>query len=172
MSPVHNVIVRCGRVQASQHRFSIVRHFFQLFIGSFRFAEFHHLHFMELVHPDQSSCVASCASGFRTERRTHRCEIDRQICFIHDFIAIIVRQRNFRRRNQREVALIRQLEYVLFEFRELSLYRTWTLHSPYMAESFPYSHALRYASPAYNCSKRAPSGLPVLYRRRNGCRSL
>src|SRR5581483_5044519 len=102
-----------------QYRFSVVRELLVLFVGFVRARELHQLHFLKLVLADDATHVLAVGTGFAAETWSVRGERDGQPRAIEHFVAVEIRDRHFRSRDQPQVRPL-ALEGIAGEFRQLS----------------------------------------------------
>ena len=113
-----------GQAQKLQHFFCIEGESFQFIPRFFRFGEFNQFYFVELVHTNQATSIATCSASFCTEAAAVCGVSDGQFCRSQDFITMIVGYRNFSGRNEIHIAVF-QFKHIFCEFRQL----TSTLHA-------------------------------------------
>ena len=82
--------------------------------------DLHHLDLLELMLPNQPAHVLAVRARLAAETRRVGRVLQRQRVAVQDFVAMKVRQRHFRGRNQEQIPLAGDLEEVRFELRQLA----------------------------------------------------
>ena len=93
---------------------------FELVEGLIGRGELDELDLVELVLPDQAADVGAVGSGFAAEARRVGGVAQRQLPAVEDLAAVEVGQRHFRRRDQEQVPVARDLEQILLELRQVA----------------------------------------------------
>src|SRR5271156_1155675 len=88
-----------------QHRLGIVSQLLQFIIRGLGTREFHQFNLLKLVLPDNSAHVLTIGTRFAAKTRGIRRQRNRQARSVQHLVAIKIRYRNLRRRNQPKILL-------------------------------------------------------------------
>ena len=119
ISPVHSTTVRYGSPSRCRMSSASRRQLLQLVVALFRPREFHQLHLLKLMLPDDAAHVAPVRARLAAEARRVGAERDRQRVGVQRLVAIQIRHRNLGRRRQPDNRCLSHLEQILLELRQL-----------------------------------------------------
>ena len=108
------------QAQFLQNFLGIAREFFVFLVGVFRARKLHQFHFLKLMLPDDAAHIFPVRSRLAAKAGRVGGERNRQPRLVQHFIAIKIRDRNFRRGNQPEIFVaVRHAERIGGKLRQL-----------------------------------------------------
>src|SRR5690349_674737 len=107
------------QTEVLQDRLRISRQRLELVVRILRQRILHQLHFLKLMLANDAARVASVAAGIRPKTRRVSAPEQRQLRGVEYLLAMIIRDRHFRRRDQVKLARIFELEKIGFKLRQL-----------------------------------------------------
>src|SRR5688572_4964109 len=87
--------------------------------GIFRQTNFYKLDLFELMLADQPARVAAVTAGLATKTRRVGGVVFREIGRVENLFRMVIRNRNFGRRDQRKAAFVLYVKQVVLKFRQL-----------------------------------------------------
>ena len=161
MSPVAEQHHAVGQLQALQHLFGVGDHRLQLVHRRLGRRQLHQLDLVELVLADEAAHVLAVGAGLGAEAGREGDVLPRQVGRLQHLVAVQVRERHLRGRDQVEVAVARaRLEEVALELGELARCRAASRRSRGTAGSPRGSRARRVCRSSMKAtsarSRRAP----------------
>ena len=83
-------------------------------------SDLHHFNFLELMLANETSHVFAVGAGLAAKTGCVGRVLQRQLVAVENFVAMEIRQRHFRRRDEEQIPLAGDLEEIRLELRQLA----------------------------------------------------